>query len=93
MEKISAKAAGEAIDEVIERDRRKIKLVLFNVPESVREDPQARMEEDCSFIQDLCNHALQLHVEFTKVVGLGTSDERVRPSEPLVSLRNKFLIF
>ena len=79
VEKISAKAAGEAIDEVIERDKMKRNLVLFNVPESVREDPQARMEEDYSVIQDLCNHALQLHVEFTKVVRLGKLDERARP--------------
>lgn len=69
----------EAIDEYREREARKLNLVIFNLPESEKEEVEERRTEDTAAIKDLIS-LTGCEATPTKFLRLGArNDDRIRP--------------
>ena len=77
-------------EEEEDKKKRKNNLVLYNVPESIKQNPIEREKDDEEWCQDLFENSLGIgRVEIVKVIRLGKNDENGRVRPMLVRLRNE----
>ena len=85
LEKSTSNAADISCKEVLDRDERKMNLVIFNVAESEKAEPNERKEDDERAFSTLCQE-LEVDASPKSIVRLGKKSDTARPMK--VTLRN-----
>ena len=71
-------ATDASLSEFREREDRKLNLIIFNIPESKKEDGEDRQKDDLEALRILLAK-LDLKVPLSNVIRLGTPGEKARP--------------
>ncbi|XP_068235814.1 uncharacterized protein PF3D7_1120000-like [Palaemon carinicauda] len=91
VEVVKSKVLQE-LEEEEEKRRRVCNLVIYNVPESEREEAEERKTEDTNWCQDIFRNSLELdQIEMEQVIRLGKRNEggRGRPRPVLIKFKNE----
>ena len=67
-------ATTVCLDEFREREGRKLNIMLFNVPESEKEDPEDKKKDDMEFLRILMSE-INLTVPFSQVIRIGVAEK------------------
>ena len=67
-------ATTVCLDEFREREGRKLNIMLFNVPESEKEDPEDKKKDDMEFLRVLMSE-INLTVPFSQVIRIGVAEK------------------
>ena len=84
-EKIDEKmndATTVCLDEFREREGRKLNIMLFNVPESEKEDPEEKKKDDLEFLRILMSE-IKLTVPFSQVIRIGVTEKMHGKPRPM----------
>ena len=84
-EKIDEKmndATTVCLDEFRERESRKLNIMLFNVPESEKEDPEEKKKDDLEFLRILMSE-IKLTVPFSQVIRIGVAEKTHGKARPM----------
>ena len=84
-EKIDEKmndATTVCLDEFREREGRKLNIMLFNVPESEKEDPEEKKKDDLEFLRILMSE-IKLTVPFSQVIRIGVTEKTHGKPRPM----------
>ena len=67
-------ATTVCLDEFSEREGRKLNIMLFNVPESEKKDPEEKKKDDLEFLRILMAE-IKLTVPFSQVIRIGVAEK------------------
>lgn len=72
-------AVKSVINEEKERDRRKLNLIMHNIPESEAEAPVTRKQEDTKQVTDVFSKQLKVEANISSIVRLGKKGSGPKP--------------
>ena len=75
-------ATTVCLDEFREREGRKLNIMLFNVPESEKEDPEEKKKDDLEFLRILMSE-IKLTVPFSQVIRIGVTEKTHGKPRPM----------
>ena len=66
--------ASSLVEEQHEREKRKLNIIIHNVPESTKDDPAARKNDDIAVVTDLFQKHMKIKSTINKAVRIGKKD-------------------
>ena len=75
-------ATTVCLDQFSEREGRKLNIMLFNVPESEKEDPEEKKNDDLEFLRILMAE-IKLTVPFSQVIRIGVTEKTHSKPRPM----------